>query len=242
MATRELQAADVRRLVLGGAAVDYRLVRRRGRRGISMRVDGEGLAVSAPLSMPAAIVEALVRENEPWIVKKLREWSGRRVPRASWTDGARLPFLGGGLALRLVPHGRSGAQREGDELLVRTRGGTEAEVRRAVVAWYRRVAREYLGERVRLLAARAGLVPPSFILSSAMGRWGSCNSKREVRLTWRLMKAPPELVDYVACHELAHLAHMNHSPAFWAEVERQCPDYRRLRERLHAIDHEYRSF
>ncbi len=239
---RELPAADARTVRLGDHAVDYRLVRRRGRRGISMRVDGEGLAVSAPVTMPLAIVEALVRENEPWILRKLREWRGRRVPPASWSDGTRLPFLGGGLALRLVPHGRQGAQREGDELLVRTKGGTEAEIQRAVVSWYRRIAREYLAGRVAELCARAGLAPPTFILSSAMGRWGSCNSKREVRLTWRLVKAPPELIDYVACHELAHLRHMNHSPAFWAEVERQCPDYRRLRERLHAIDHEYRSF
>ena len=51
-----------------------------------------------------------------------------------------------------------------------------------------------------------------------------------------------ELVDYVVCHELAHLRHMNHSAAFWAEVGRQCPGYRGLRERLFATDHLYRSF
>ena len=92
------------------------------------------------------------------------------------------------------------------------------------------------------LAARAGIAPPRFLLSSAMGRWGSCNSRREIRITWRLVKAPAELVDYVICHELAHLRHMNHSAAFWAEVERQCPDYRRLRATLFQTDHVYRSF
>ena len=67
-------------------------------------------------------------------------------------------------------------------------------------------------------------------------------TRREVRLAWRLVKAPPHLVDYVICHELAHLRHMNHSRAFWGEVERQCPAYRRLRAELLATDHLYRTF
>jgi predicted metal-dependent hydrolase len=56
------------------------------------------------------------------------------------------------------------------------------------------------------------------------------------------MKAPQRLVDYVICHELAHLRHMNHSRAFWGEVARQCPGYERLRDELHATDHLYRAF
>ena len=80
------------------------------------------------------------------------------------------------------------------------------------------------------------------MLSSANSRWGSCNSRREVRLAWRLVKARPALVDYVVCHELAHLRHMNHSRDFWAEVGRLCPDYGRLRDELEATDHLYRSF
>src|SRR5258706_38848 len=58
----------------------------------------------------------------------------------------------------------------------------------------------------------------------------------------RLVKARSALIDYVICHELAHLRHMNHSPAFWAEVERQCPGHARLRDELFATDHLYRSF
>jgi predicted metal-dependent hydrolase len=111
-----------------------------------------------------------------------------------------------------------------------------------VVDWYKARAREHLSARVALLAASAGLEPPRLFISPAMARWGSCNSRREVRLAWRLVKAPPALVDYVVCHELAHLRHMNHSAAFWREVERQCPEYRRLRAELFATDHLYRSF
>jgi predicted metal-dependent hydrolase len=106
-----------------------------------------------------------------------------------------------------------------------------------MVRWYRAVAGDVLGAR----ALAAGLAQPR-CSSRPRARWGSCNTRREVRLAWRLVKAPPDLVDYVICHELAHLRHMNHSRSFWSEVERQCPDYRRLRAELLATDHLYRTF
>jgi predicted metal-dependent hydrolase len=238
----ELVSRDPRHLVLGTRNIEYVLVRRRGRRGVGLKVDETGLTVNSPATMPLARIEALVRESEPWILRKLAEWGGRRTPEAEWHDGARLPYLGGGLALRLATGTRARAERAGDELHVATRGGSAEDVRRAVVAWYKRTARDYLQERVTELAAAAGIAQPRVLLSSALARWGSCNARREVRLAWRLVKAPRELIDYVICHELAHLRHMDHSQAFWAEVSRQCPDYRARRERLHATDHFYRSF
>jgi len=242
MPARELVSRDVRSLALGADAVEYVLVRRRGRRGVGLKVDENGLTVSAPSSMPLARIEALVRESERWVLRKVAEWRTRQVPRIAWRDGAALPYLGGELVLRLAQAARAGAKRVESELHVAVREPHEPEVRRIVVAWYKRHAREHLGSRLLELAAQAGLAAPRFFLSPALARWGSCNARREIRLAWRLVKAPPALVDYVICHELAHLRHMNHSPAFWAEVERQCPDYRRLRAALFATDHLYRAF
>jgi predicted metal-dependent hydrolase len=242
MPARELVSRDARTVTLAEGAVDYVLVRRRGRRGVGLRVDENGLTVSAPLSMPVARIEAVVRESESWVLKKIDQWRSRRAPPVEWREGARLPFLGGGLTLRLFLAARARAERVDGEIVAFVRSFDEAEVKRVVVAWYKRAAHAYLHARVLDLGQRARLDPPKLLISSALGRWGSCNTRREVRLAWRLVKAPAELVDYVVCHELAHLRHMNHSPAFWAEVERQCPDYRRLRARLFETDFLYRAF
>ena len=242
MPVRELVSRDERTLSLGEGELGYVLVRRRGRRGVGLKVDETGLTVSAPVTMPLARVESLVRESEVWILKKIDQWRSRHAPVVEWVDGARLPFLGGGITLRLAHAARSRVDRQGPELHATVRSFDEVEIRRAVVAWYKREALAYLHQRVQALCAAARLEPPRLMLSSALARWGSCNSRREVRLAWRLVKAPVELVDYVICHELAHLRHMDHSPRFWAEVERQCPDYRRLRARLFETDYLYRSF
>jgi len=242
MPVRELVSRDARTVTLAEGALDYVLVRRRGRRGVGLRVDENGLTVSAPLSLPVARIEAVVRESESWVLKKIDQWRSRRAPPVEWREGARLPFLGGGLTLRLFHATRARVDRVDGEIVAFVRSFEEVEVKRVVVGWYKRAAHAYLHERVLDLSQRAGLDPPKLLISSALGRWGSCNTRREVRLAWRLVKAPAELVDYVVCHELAHLRHMDHSPAFWAEVERQCPDYRRLLARLFETDFLYRSF
>jgi len=242
MKRREVVSRDLLRLPLGEGHVDYVLVRRRGRRGVGLKVDESGLTVSAPGTMPLARIEALVRESERWIVRKVAEWSARRVPPVSWHEGAALPYLGEQLRLALSIGPRARAMLREGVLHVVTRDGSEEAVRLAAIAWYKSAAKAYLEPRLLALAARAGIAAPRLMLSSALARWGSCNSRREVRLAWRLVKAPRDLVDYVICHELAHLRHMDHSAAFWAEVERQCPGHAELRKRLFATDHLYRSF
>ena len=243
MRARELVSRDLHRIALGDASFEYVLLRRRGRRGVGLRVDETGLTVSAPSTLPVARIEAVIRESEAWVIRKVGEWRSRQVPRVAWRDGAALPLLGGQMALRLRAGGRFRAERAGGELLLTTPAdATEAGIRAAVVTWYKRFALAYLQERVAGHCERSGIEPPRLMLSSALARWGSCNTRREVRITWRLVKAPEPLVDYVICHELAHLRHMNHSRAFWAEVERQCPGHHALRKQLLATDHLYRSF
>jgi predicted metal-dependent hydrolase len=242
MPAREPPAREARTLLLRAGPVGYTLVRRRGRRGVGLKVDSTGLTVSAPLTVPVARVEKMVLESESWVLGKLEVWRGRQVPVQPWEDGAALPYLGGSLTLRLREARRATVVLFGPELVAAVPSRAEETVRRAVVAWYRRAALAHLAQRAFFFSRLAGLVPPRVLLSSANSRWGSCNSRREVRLAWRLVKARPALVDYVVCHELAHLRHMNHSRDFWAEVARLCPEYRTLREELEATDHLYRSF
>lgn len=242
MPVREEVARESRSLLIAGEPLDYLLVRRRGRRGVGLKVDEAGLTVSAPLSVPVARIEKMLLESRAWVFGKLEVWRGRQVPVQIWDDGASLPYLGETLTLRLATGRRALAVIDGTELRVTVPEPGEEAVRRAVVAWYRKTALAHLAHRAFVFSRLAVLAPPRVILSSARSRWGSCNSRREVRLAWRLLKARPALVDYVVCHELAHLRHMNHSREFWAEVGRMCPDYRRLREELEATDHLHRSF
>jgi predicted metal-dependent hydrolase len=160
-----------------------------------------------------------------------------------WETGATIGFLGEQLTLMVdVGHSRASVERAMAHLFVKVKKGEAAEIEKAVVTWMKKEALPHFAQRAFLFARLHQLTPPQVFLSSANGRWGSCNSRREVRFSWRLIKARPTLIDYVVCHELAHLRHMNHSAAFWAEVRRMCPEFEMLKKELDRHDHQFRAF
>lgn len=232
-----------RSIALDGRRVDYKLVRRRGRRGVALKVDGSGMTVAASLTTPIGNIEELIGKNAGWVLKKLGEWSHRRITPQQWETGATVHFMGEALTL-MIDAGASRAHVEQSlgHLFVRVREADPALIEKTVVAWFKRQALPHVAQRTFFFARLHGLTPPRVYVSSANSRWGSCNSRREVRFSWRLLKARPALIDYVVCHELAHLRHMDHSPAFWQEVERMCPDFRLLKAELDANDHRFRAF
>ncbi|MCD8103830.1 MAG: M48 family metallopeptidase [Lachnospiraceae bacterium] len=97
-------------------------------------------------------------------------------------------------------------------------------------------ALSYLPQRVAYYAARMGVNYGRITIREQKTRWGSCSSAGNLNFNWKLMLVPPELLDYVVVHELAHRREMNHSPQFWAIVEKELPDYRERRRRLKEIN------
>jgi predicted metal-dependent hydrolase len=241
--TRVSKAESEHSIALDGHRVDYKVVRRRGRRGVGLKVDGSGLTVAASLTTPLSAIEGMIDQHAQWVTKKLGEWSQRRIVPQRWETGATLSVMGETITLMIdVGHRRASVEQALTHLFIRVKSGDPAEVEKAVMAWMKKTALPHLAQRAFFFSRLHQLTPPQVFLSSANGRWGSCNSRREVRFSWRLIKARPALIDYVVCHELAHLRHMNHSAAFWAEVRRMCPEFETLKKELDRHDHQFRAF
>ncbi len=95
-------------------------------------------------------------------------------------------------------------------------------------------AKTRLDDAVSRYAARVGGTVNRITLRDTRSRWGSCSGRGNLMFSWRLIMAPPDVLKYVAAHEVAHLQEMNHSPAFWALVERLFPDYKSMRPWLRS--------
>jgi predicted metal-dependent hydrolase len=225
---------------LGELLVAYEFQRGQ-RRTIGLSVGPQGLSVRAPRWTPEAAVEAFLQLKAGWIRKHwqtLRERQRQAPAALDWAHGALVPFLGQALRLELDPthaFDGAGASRQADRLVIALGRDAEAErVREVAQAWLRRQAQAWFTERLDHFAARMGLRYRRLGLSSASTRWGSASVDGSIRLNWRLIHLPTELIDYVVVHELSHLREMNHSPAFWAEVARVLPDHAARRQALRA--------
>jgi predicted metal-dependent hydrolase len=211
------------------------------RRTIGLSVGPQGLSVRAPRWAPESAVEAFLHEKAGWIRKQwqaLRERQRQAPPAMAWVPGAEVLFLGQPLRLELDPSHAfegAGASRQDHRLVIALAHDAEAQrVREVAQAWLRRQALAWFTERLDHFSARMGLRYRRLGLSSASTRWGSASVDGSIRLNWRLIHLPVELIDYVVVHELSHLRQMNHGPAFWAEVARVLPDHVARRQALRA--------
>lgn len=137
-----------------------------------------------------------------------------------------LPYLG--LTLRLVPErGRTMVRRDGDLLRV-----PEERASLAIERFYRRAARSEVSSRLDVASALAGTPYSGLSIRGQRTRWASCSASGGMSFNWRLLLAPERVLDYVVWHEVCHLSVRDHSPRFWALVERHWPTWRIERDWL----------
>jgi predicted metal-dependent hydrolase len=172
------------------------------------------------LTMPKRLVEReamdFARSKEAWIRKHL----DARGEDVMIGEGAELP-LSGRMYPVLAGTGRR-VQITPDGIFV---PGPPERMGKRLSAHLKELARDRLAGASDDYAARLGRGYTRLSLRDTRSRWGSCTSDGGLMYSWRLVMAPPEVLDYVAAHEVAHLAEMNHSAAFWAEVTRIYGDY-----------------
>lgn len=203
-------------------------VKRSGRaRSISLRLapGGQSLVVVLPDFVPETEAERFVRRQTEWIEARLVALPGG-VPFA---DGAEVPLLGLPHVIRHEPRARRGVWAE--DGVIRVSGEVEHLPRR-VTEFLREEARLVLAHHARDLAGQLGRKVGRVSVRDTSSRWGSCTARGDLSFCWRLVMAPDWVGRYVAAHEVAHLAEMNHGPEFWALVEGLVGDVKTPRDWL----------
>ena len=220
-----------------GEIISY-LLERRPRRTVGLKITQNGLVVHAPKRIFEFQLHQILQEKSGWILKKLQAREDNKVEKIQWVNGEHLLYLGQDIQLSISPNNLNKKLVFDENMLKinpptmnsqppdRHGGSGKAVVSKQVIGWYKKQAALDFTRRLEILAAKLAVATPPLTLSNAQSRWGSCNSRGEVRLSWRLLQAPPHIINYVICHELAHLKQMNHSPQFWTVVEGLFPNYK----------------
>jgi hypothetical protein len=194
-------------------------------RRLTLRVSAGQVTAVAPSARRLPEVVDFARKRADWIAEQI---AAQPAPEP-FAPGAVIRLRGEPVRLVAVP-GRGAARLKDDQIIS---GGEGDAFARRVVNLLKREALADFQARTVMHAAALAQAQPKVSLFDPNGRWGSCTpARRTIRYSWRLISAPPFVLDYLAAHETAHLVEANHSRRFWALVERLHGDPRRARSWL----------
>ena len=210
---------------LGNPPIDITLKHSARARRMSLRVsrlDGM-VSLTLPKRTPQREALAFLQDREDWLRKHLASVSPTQIPRF----GATFPFMGRIVTLHPADIKRPMIE---EDALILPQGDDRLAAR--LKAFLKAQARDHLAAACDRHSVALGRPYGKLTLRDTRSRWGSCTTAGDLMFSWRLIMAPPEILDYVAAHEVAHLAEMNHSPAYWAVCARLYPGHKTARRWL----------
>ena len=218
-------------VLVAGRPVRYRIRRSaRARRPAIQVSKRDGVVVVLPRRAPLVEAPRLIAASEAWLDRMVQRHGVADGPlRRDYATGSEIRILGEArrLVLMALPPDRQRPRIGlGETTLVAELRPVDILTPRPVLEKYlRKLARQDLRERVARLAESIGLWPARVIVGERTTRWGSCSGRGTLSFCFRLVMAPPAVIDAVVAHEICHLRHMNHGRRFQRLVTLACPDH-----------------
>ncbi len=213
---------------LGSRSIPYTLKVSPRARQLRVTIANGQMSVTVPRGLRRGNVERFLQEHAQWILAKLDQPAKRKAAPALPKD----IILVRGAATRMERveevdrKSRAKVELAKDRLIVRVPAGSRTHTLTYAEDWLREQSRGVIANTVKVQAARMNARPTSLTIRDQRTRWGSCSTRGTLSFNWRLVMAPPAVMEYVVIHELAHLFQPNHSKDFWAVVARYAPDFK----------------
>jgi predicted metal-dependent hydrolase len=229
-------------LIIDDVAYPVEITRNKRATRLTLRlVTGkQQLRVTAPPRVPKYEIVEFIERNKNWARTRLE----RTPTTLTIEEGAQIPIRGINYRIEISGKRRGTAElisQDGEDILLVH--GDEAHVERRVRDFMKKQARLDLESAVYRHAYALDVEPTAIQIRDTKTRWGSCSSSGKLSFSWRIIMAPPQILDYLAAHEVAHLREMNHSSRFWNLVEDICPHMkaskawlRKYGAQLHAVE------
>jgi predicted metal-dependent hydrolase len=202
----------------------YTTVRSAKRKKLTISVERDStIVVFAPETATDEAIDQVVQSKRQWLFEKLQnapKYQDRPAPGKEVVSGESALYLGREYRISL---GRDGSTQVVFDRFFVIPQGDRLQTRQVFRDWYVQQAQAIILARVQRYASELGVHVAEALIVDDRLRWGACTAKNNIRLNWRLIKAPMSVIDYVIVHELAHLLESNHTPAFWNIVRAKVP-------------------
>ena len=200
-------------------------IKRSKRKSLSISIANDlNIKIKAPYWVTNKEIEEFVFKNKRWIENKLIYIASKPKPVSkSFLSGEKYLFLGNEYSLNFSLGNEFILTKEGELLIPALFANDTKSV---IVEWYKKQAEKIIKERCEFFAQFTGVKPNKIKINSAKTRWGTCSRTGSLSFTWKLIMAPPFVIDYVVLHEVVHLICHNHSKDYWALVQKFMPGYK----------------
>jgi len=229
-------------ILLGGKAVEYRLVPSRAARKLRIKVKPDGIEVVVPEDRTDDEGFAFVTANQGWVTEQLER--ARRLAalrRPEKRAHGQVLFQGESVPVKVI---RSERWRAPNRVLLEDGGisitcasGSSTSPGRSLENWLRKQARDRIQQHLDVVAKRVKRSPGRVYVMGQRTKWGNCSALGNLSFNWRLIMAPDHVLHYIVTHEVVHLAIPDHSRRFWLTVQSLCPMADRARQWLAANGH-----
>ncbi len=232
----------VRTVAIGGREVPLTVRADRRAKRLTLRIEpgGRALKMTVPIHIAHYEVDRFLERQHDWLTKKLSSFAGDEA----LVNGSTIMLRGENY--RIISTGKlrgltTFGERDGEKVIEVS--GDHQHLGRRLRDFLKKEARKDLEKLAALHAKASGRKYVALSLKDTRSRWGSCTHDGRLSFSWRIVMAPPFVIDYLAAHEVAHLTEMNHSADFWALCEKLCPATDEAKmwlkangSALHAID------
>jgi predicted metal-dependent hydrolase len=216
--TKQLRLSD-------GSLIKYELIKK-SRRSIGIKITPKGLVVYSPLLMTKYRIDQLLQTKSKWIQKKLLLTINDETP-FEIKNSSKFKIFNKEIVIILKAGINNISINEERCFINFINLSDDTKLKKFFLVWIKEYALKYFTKRVGDLCKENNLNVRATLISNAKTRWGTCNTRNEIRLNWRLIQSPHYVIDYVICHELSHLKYMNHSSNFWQQVQLLFPEYKK---------------
>lgn len=219
--TEELLAVD-------GLPLPCHLLRSR-RKSLAVHVRHDRIEVRAPILVSKREIMAFLARHQAWVCRKHQEKKQRAEEYLSLVDGGQILYQAREMTIALGEAPRSSVVVEGRTMRISGPAMNPDKAAAVLKNWLQDAARDYLPARTQALAQHLGVAHKlkEVVFRKTRSKWGHCTAQGRIQYNWLIMLAPDGVIDYMICHEVCHLLHMNHSAQYWQQVASVCPDYKR---------------
>ncbi len=201
---------------------------------ITLMVRSGQIRILAPAGTTEHEIQRILESRRAWIEERLRQSQTAAQARKNWTEHTFLLYGKPTTVEYQCTTERWHCTNRDNRFHITGPDVTPPadKIYDILTQWYKRVAKSDFEHRLQHWSRRLDVSYRGFRVKDQRTRWGSCSSTGNINLNWRLIQAPPEVIDYVVVHELCHLLEMNHSARFWAHVARIFPAYQESQQWL----------